>query len=1002
MRVFIISIILNTHPDDVSCGLRYACVVCHVGRNAALSDCKDDESGESDPFIATSDEILPHSARAPRAPGSRPVGKGTAGAKRKGARAQDHPAGGFEDEDSPLKTRYIRGATPPPLFYGTRSWIEALEEEEQKHREQVQPILSGRDLPLRVTTLHWPRLQQVMSGPQSFRQVLQRFFDEGHSLRLPPYLVDNGPVSPVRMRTYLEALALDQSVDGCRRLSTDGHDLLPHQAGQVVEGWDHCGMLLWGSGGGIVEQVDDVAHDAVGKPDLHAAPTRVGGGRGADCNVVLAEGVLSKKWCLDKQSGLVEGNGGKDVLEKQDERESKDEDWMMMRDVCVDARTQLLQRADAGDAEASVRRYVSSRMWAGDQVVREQIWEVFSANAVKETVRQVNEYETVTKKYYHIDDEYELQWERERKRADRQGTDCYVGPGGKRPELYRNDISSFFSHMSLADVVVPVPQGRARQLFLPGRQDVERIQKVAFSKRRASAEAEEISAMHKRSLRGQWPGIPPRGLFEKVLTPPLQNSSGSQAQRSKASEHVQGAGIGEKGGGGKGDPGNVGVGSDFWRQHVKGLGAFVLALGDEFANVASMIARQSASQMANDTWSSTTQVEWLADAPPPRTSALVCLRLDAEPVMGFVAAQCPDAAEALLAQMLPRLTAEWADKSFLLTYPRAFHDGIEQVLTHGARLPKHWLQPVSLYVTPDSGPSILWNCLHPSVNHNQRMQRQQFRDKGGGNHVTRGRAGPCNASGSAHPITISAGAAYDALRRVSMCGRLVPANSLCSAAAALAAGYGGSTLAGDCGAGQTRRTMRMRRVRVRPLEAQDVRVVAAHWMFASETAVLEVARLISTRRCVGVEVEEVAPEDVQAKAAAGDDADAIPPRERWFYWLEPCTQNDDEATRQGHPLARDAAVCEAGEDVDANAAVREETRASVPSPGLVSWALEDEAGGVGMVYTAVSWRRKGLGRWALSRLLDSAHSDFLLQRRCACVFACVRAFVGLLVSACLL
>ena len=103
------------------------------------------------------------------------MGKGTSGAKRKGALAQDHRAGGFEDEDSPLKTRYIRGATPPPPFYGTRSWIEALEEEEQKHREQVQPILSGRDLPLRVTTLHWPRLQQVMSGPQSFRQVLQRF-----------------------------------------------------------------------------------------------------------------------------------------------------------------------------------------------------------------------------------------------------------------------------------------------------------------------------------------------------------------------------------------------------------------------------------------------------------------------------------------------------------------------------------------------------------------------------------------------------------------------------------------------------------------------------------------------------------------------------------------------------------------------------------------------------------------------------------------------------------
>ena len=37
-----------------------------------------------------------------------------------------------------------------------------------------------------------------------------------------------------------------------------------------------------------------------------------------------------------------------------------------------------------------------------------------------------------------------------------------------------------------------------------------------------------------------------------------------------------------------------------------------------------------------------------------------------------------------------------------------------------------------------------------------------------------------------------------------------------------------------------------------------------------------------------------------------------------------------------------------------------------------------------MVYTALSWRRKGLGRWALSRLLELAHLDWLQQRRCAC------------------
>jgi hypothetical protein len=980
------------------------------------SGSEDDESGEWDSFIATSDEVLP---RGGRALGSRTAGKGSAGAKggkgAKGARSLGHAAGHFEDEDSPLKTRYIRGATPPPPVYGNRSWIEALEEQDQKRRDQVEQILSGRDLPLRVTSLHWPRLQPWVNSPQTFRQVLQRFLHSGHSLRLPPYLVDNGPVSPGRMRIHLEALALAQSPDGKRCLCTDADDLMPQQAGQVVQGMDDCGMLLWGSGGGVVEvnDGDDLvdADEKIGAPEetrhLDATSPRVWVGRGADCPAVLAGGAgPAKNDRSGERRGGMQRSSGWERLEQKVDGESEARqagDLVMLQDLCVDARTQLLQREDEDerDTQGLVRRYLDSRLWGGDKVVRERLWNVFSANAVRETARQTAEYETVTKKYYHIDDPYELQWERERKREARQGTDCYVGPGGKRPELHASDVSSFFSRMSLADMVVHDPQGRSREVFLPGRQDVEKLQELAFSQRRASAAAEELSAMRKRALRGQWPGIPPRGMFEKTIRPPGNCSSDNPAQKWNESRHARDAATAEGGAGRNGQSENVAVDLEAWTQHVKGLGAFVLSLGDELAHVAALLARQSASQRANDRWSSTTLVEWLADAPPPATSALACLRLDAEPAMGFVAAQCPDAAEKLLAQMLPRLTSDWAGKPFLFTYPRAFHDGIDRVLTNGARLPKHWLQPVSLYIAPDSGPRILWACHHPAVHHRHSTQQQQDSNDDAGHDRANGRSVQSDAPHNAHPLSISAGAAYDALRRISMRGRLVPASSFCSAAApaALAAGDPGLTQAGKCGSVEMRHKMRLRRVRIRSLEERDVSVVAACWMFASETAEAEVARLIATRRCVGVEVEDVAPDHEPATGAAGHDGDATgdatpdatPLRHAWFYWLEPCTQ---EPALHAPARVRDGTDCDVTKDVKPGAADLEETKAgmlepkSEPKPeretGLVSWALEDEAGGVGMVYTAVSWRRKGLGRWALSRLFELAHLDWLQQRRCAC------------------
>ena len=39
-------------------------------------------------------------------------------------------------------------------------------------------------------------------------------------------------------------------------------------------------------------------------------------------------------------------------------------------------------------------------------------------------------------------------------------------------------------------------------------------------------------------------------------------------------------------------------------------------------------------------------------------------------------------------------------RSLLLTYPRFMHDAVDRLLSYGARVPKHWLQPVSSRAHP--------------------------------------------------------------------------------------------------------------------------------------------------------------------------------------------------------------------------------------------------------------------------------------------------------------
>ena len=166
------------------------------------------------------------------------------------------------------------------------------------------------------------------------------------------------------------------------------------------------------------------------------------------------------------------------------------------------------------------------------------------------------------------------------------------------------------------------------------------------------------------------------------------------------------------------------------------------------------------------------------------------------------------------------------------------------------------------------------------------------------------------------------------------------------------------------GAGPTRKssTSRCRRIRLRALEADDIGVVAANWVHASSTAEQEVARLIATRHCMGVEVAHVY-DTHHGDAACCDDVSQR--KGAWFYWIESEEEQEEEAKE------------------------RNETQSSGAQAHLVSWALEDEAGGVGLVYTLQDWRRKGLARWVVSRVIEAAQCDWVQRRRAAPPFAIV-------------
>ena len=871
----------------------------------------------------SSDEVLPRSRRprsAPRATVGGAVGKARRGkAKRKVARRFAHIE---VKTDSPLKTRYRRGHTPPlPVHiteYGKSHWMEVLEEEERARRAAAEEILSARDLPLRLATLRWNGVAsaKMLRRPFGMREALERLFAAGRNLLLPQFCADTAHVAPRQMRAVQE---------GQRSEDSWGAAALAGKFGGVVEGWEDYGMVVWGSGGGVCEWRDETG----------------------------AFAVPEKVWVDVGKTAGMEYERGADWADRDQQGDNlwHDGTVVLTRDVCVDAKTQLLfQGAErlGGIAPAEVdremRRYLSAVMWAGSKLVREQIWEGFSACAVKETARENMEYELVTRKYYDIDDPNEVPFERSQKRGPREGTDSYMGPVGLRQpvELRQSDVESFFSRVLLADVLLPaevdseasinaVAVGKGhrwnRGCFLPGREEVVGLEEVAFAPRRRRAEEENAQAHAAQARRGYWPGVPPRGQSERIVLPAVGDAPNracgvattAEMRMTMEQEHGSEQNANRKGAGERVTPSSsVSMGdtteiaktplagmarnkiSAHWREHVQNLGDFVLSIGEGNSHVAALLARQTAEE--GDGWSGAAGIEWLADAPYPDITALVGLRLEMEPVLGYVAAESANAGEELFAQLLPRLTGEWQGKSILLTYLRSMHDGIIRVLLHGARLPLHWLQPVSLFELPSTGPLALWSAA-PGV----------------------GREGG---------MTTASAAAFQALRRVFRGGRLVSSSDAVRHAAR------------EVESKKNRGKM-LRRIRIRRLRAHDVSIVSANWIYPSSTAAQEVERLILTRHCRGVEVEEVS-----AELMAADHTQD----QGWFYWLE---EGAGEVTRSGRT-------------------------------GLVSWAMEDEGGGVGLVYTVAGWRRQGLGRWALACILEEMQRDWLQQRR-TCVPFCMVA-----------
>lgn len=352
-----------------------------------------------------------------------------------------------------------------------------------------------------------------------------------------------------------------------------------------------------------------------------------------------------------------------------------------------------------------------------------------------------------------------------------------------------------------------------------------------------------------------------------------------------------------------------------------------------------------------------------------------------------MAVESESAAEEMMTQLLPRLTSDWEGTPFLFTYPRAFHTEIEQALLHGARIPQHWLQPVSLHRVPDDGPRILWRSGHPHVQNVSEAREPIVLPRGSApvGHVNSTAAAAEAAAGDSGIACGSAraglcgvrpatAAAFDAVRRVSRRGRLI-------ASSAMQRGALAGELQRDRSVG---RKARVFRVRTRRLNAQDVDTVAAKWLFASATAAQEVARLIATRHCIGVELE-----DVTSRLAMLRDSGAH--GDGWFYWYEDRNNAGDDASDDGCAISHAPAI----QSAEVKDTVSGE--GSRKSPGLVSWAVEDEGGGVGLVYTVEGWRRNGLGRWSLAQLVDVMQADWQGQRRICAPF-CVVAdadYIGL-------
>ena len=588
-----------------------------VRRRRGGTSSEDDESSEShDSFIASSDEVLPRRARRTRIRGNtkREAGKG----KGRAGRRNIFPNMNLADGESPLQTQYVRGHTPPLPVYSNKSWIDAEVEKEQQHRAEEEEILSARDLPLRLATLWWPCLQQLLRAPYGMREALQRFFEAGRSLRLPRLIIDNGYKSHVHRQAELDEIVLASG------------------GGSSAGGWN-------GFGGSVVG-----AEVAEASQDFGAVELGTGGG---ECELEGEMGpggddggdgyFTSRPWNAKQQAGDValEQGGGwipedrqeqrLEEAERDDSGNEPDGDFVPVRDVCMDGRTQLLSQQIPGEVEERMQRYVSAVTWGGDKVVRENIWEAFSASAVEETRSEEWMVDFLASRFYTTDDPTALPATLAQKRRARVGTDCYYGPGGRRPELYQSDITHFFQSMPLADAVMPVADssssdgvvtggGRChaadvrmvREVFLPGRRDVATAFERAYAFQRALAEEEETFARRAREMRGEWPGVPPRGMFERAIAAPpvpkqamgsgegLENTwlSDEASQKPHAAEAVE-VGLASTRScvvqSAREEPADAGAAAAEWSRHVRELGSFVLSLGQHFLHVASLLSRQS-------------------------------------------------------------------------------------------------------------------------------------------------------------------------------------------------------------------------------------------------------------------------------------------------------------------------------------------------------------------------------------------------------------------------